>query len=82
MAGIPDIVIGSDLSACALRSLTIQLIRIGVLTGRDINEMARRSNEQDAATFRAIFLEAMLDDSPEAMRSGMHVVAEGGNEPD
>lgn len=85
-AELPDLLIGGDIEPLTA-ALIVQLIRVGALEGADVNAMARRvaaeGRDDQATALRALFLEAMIDDSPETMREGLHVVPrDGGNEPD
>ena len=78
MAEIHDIAVGGDIDP-VIAALIIQLVRNGSLSGKCINTIARRSGNDG---LRALFLEAMIDDSPDAVRSGLHSVPNGGNPPD
>lgn len=62
-------------------ALIIRLYQLGMISGDDIEAMARRLPEADAMSLRVLIVEAAIDDSPKAMRAGMHVI-EGGNEAD
>lgn len=73
-----DITIGGGLDP-VMAALIIHLYQTGLIDGPGINAIARRLPPDAAMAVRALVIEAAIDDGPDAMRAGMHLIS-GGNE--